>query len=219
MSKKISVKKNILSANDQLALKIRKKLDNSNTFSINIMASPGGGKTSIILKTIKALKKDYQIGVVDGDLVDIDIQKIKKLQVPVALANTGGACHLDAVMVEKALQKIDLTQIDLLIIENVGNLICPSHFKIGTHKNVVIASYPEGDDKPQKYPAMFKGADLILLNKSDLKPYLDFKLKNFQKGLAQISPSAQIIELSAKTNYHIPTWINWIKTQTHHYSA
>jgi len=136
-----------------------------------VMASPGGGKTSVIYRTIETLKDECQIGVMDGDVVPIDVERIAALKVPVSLLNTGGDCHLDANMVYHALPSLDLSTLDLLIIENVGNLICPASFKLGVHLNVVIASIPEGDDKPYKYPTMFRGADVLLLNKMDLVDY------------------------------------------------
>ncbi|MFC1626773.1 hydrogenase nickel incorporation protein HypB [Patescibacteria group bacterium] len=212
MKKRIPIKKQILSENDKLAQKLQKKFDTSNTIVVNIMASPGAGKTSIIYQLIKQLKTTYSLAVIDGDVVDIDIKKLQSLDIPVALANTGGACHLDAYMIKKSLQSIKLHDIDLLIIENVGNLICPANFKLGSHKNIVIASIPEGSDKPYKYPQMFLGADLVLLNKTDLLSVTDFDMQQFEKGIKRVNNSVSYIPLSAKTGVGISNVVTWLST-------
>ena len=211
MSKKIKVEKSILSENDLLANKNRKMLDEFGVFSINIMASPGAGKTTLIDKTISALKSDYQIGVIDGDVVDVDLKKISHHKVQMSLANTGGSCHLDAVMMKNAMSNMDINKIDLLIVENVGNLICPSSFALGTHKNVVIASVPEGDDKPYKYPKMFYGADVVILNKIDYMEHEDFDLEYFSDGVEKLNEKVDIIPLSCKTDEGLENWVSWIR--------
>lgn len=208
--KKIKIEKNILNENDQLALKIRDKFDKAGVFAINIMAAPGAGKTTTIIETIKALKDQFRIAVIEGDVVDIDVDRVSNLKVSSILANTGGACHLDATMVQKALDKIDLSKLDLIIVENVGNLICPMGFKIGTHLNVVIASVPEGDDKPYKYPGMFKGADVLLLNKSDYLALEDFDLKYFQKGVQLLNKDVTFFTISAKKGIGVGDWTKWL---------
>jgi len=210
MTKTISINENILSENDKLALKIRKKLDENNIFSINVMASPGAGKTSLINQTIEKLKKKLRIAVIDGDVVDIDLKKMTHHGIPTALANTGGACHMDSVMMERALDSFPLSEIDLLIVENVGNLICPASFDLGTHKNVVIASVPEGDDKPYKYPAMFKGADVLLLNKVDYLDKEPFNRSYFRKGVERLNENLEFFELSCKTGEGVDTWLDWL---------
>ena len=211
MKKTIQLKESILDENTQLGNGIRSLLDSNHIVSFNIMASPGAGKTSVIVKTIEQLKTIYNIAVIEGDIVPIDVEKIKKLGVPVILAHTGGACHLDSVMMQTALQKLDLQNLDMIIVENVGNLICPVNFFLGTHKNVVIASVPEGDDKPYKYPAMFQKADVIILNKSDYLTAESFDVQNFTEGVRIQNKSAKIFQTSCKTNNGIDQWISWIK--------
>lgn len=202
---------------DTLTLKgqiIRKLLDKHQVLAINIMASPGAGKTSLILKLIESLKNKFRIAVIEGDIVPIDVEKIQKQQIPVVLAHTGGACHLDSVMMEKALKKLKLNELDLLLVENVGNLICPASFYLGTHKNIVIASVPEGDDKPYKYPTMFKGADLVVLNKIDHLEHDNFDLQNFIAGVSALDPKIEIIKVSARNGLGIAEIVDWIKLQS-----
>jgi len=213
MTKKISIEKNILEDNQGLAGKTRAKLDRAHVFGINVMASPGAGKTSVIVETIRRLKDKYRMGVIDGDVSDIDVERLKQEQIPVVLANTGGACHLDAVMVNKALPKLKLEALDLLIIENVGNLICPANFALGTHKQVVVASVPEGADKPHKYPGMFLGADVILLNKMDYQQIEDFDLDFFKAGVDKVNGGAKVIPLSCKTGKGMEVWTKWLMAQ------
>lgn len=211
MKRKILIKEPIF---DELTFKgkeIRRLLDHHNIFSINVMASPGAGKTSIIVKTIQQLKSRYRIAVIEGDIVPIDVEKIQKINIPVVLAHTGGSCHLDSIMMETALSRLDLSAIDLLIVENVGNLICPASFYLGTHKNIVIASVPEGDDKPYKYPTMFKGADIILLNKSDYLKTEPFNLQNFKSGITLLTKDSPIITLSCRTGEGIDRWTEWLE--------
>ncbi len=212
--KRITIKKPILQSNDIAAGQIRETLDQAGIFSLNIMASPGAGKTSVILETISALKHEYSLAVIEGDVVDIDVNKVKALGIPVVLANTGGACHLDAWMVDRALRLLPLEHITLLIVENVGNLICPANFAIGTHKNVVIASIPEGDDKPLKYPGMFRGADVVILNKTDYLENSDFDIQKFSNSIRAINPDVTILPLSCKNKSGVEDWISWIKQQT-----
>lgn len=213
MKKKIEIKKNIAEGNDSLAIGIKERLDKAGVFSINVMASPGAGKTSLIVETIRRLRKKYRMGVIDGDVSDIDVQRLKKEKVPVVLANTGGACHLDAVMVNKALLKLKLEEVDVLIVENVGNLICPANFALGTHKQVVVASVPEGDDKPHKYPGMFLGADVILLNKMDYQQVDNFDLEFFRAGVDKVNGRALVISLSCKTGEGVQEWIDWLEKE------
>jgi hydrogenase nickel incorporation protein HypB len=218
-NQKVQVVEKILDANDQLAAQVQSKLDSSNVFSINIMASPGAGKTSVILKTIQKISPLYKVGVIEGDTapVTIDADKVTALGMPAVQVNTGGQCHLDAVMMERGLSALDLTGLDLVIVENVGNLICPASFKIGTHANVVIASIPEGDDKPYKYPNIYRGIDVLILNKIDLLPYIDFKMDYFKKGIEVLNPGLTIFELSCKTEEGFDDWIEWLtkKVKSH----
>lgn len=214
--KRIKIVENILNANDQLALKNRQRIDNANIYSINLMASPGAGKTSFILATITALLDDnIQLGVIEGDTapVTIDSDKIQAAGMPAVQVNTGGQCHLDAVMVENALDQLPLKTLNLIIVENVGNLICPAAFKLGTHSNILIASVPEGDDKPYKYPNIYRGLDVLVVNKIDLLPYLDFDMNYFRKGVEMLNPGLKTFAVSCKTNEGIDNWLVWLKTK------
>jgi len=210
----IKVLKDILSANDRIAQENRKLLDRKGVFAINVMASPGAGKTSVILRTISGLKSKVRIGVIEGDVSSrIDADRIAKENVPVLQINTGGECHLDANMVQRALKDMPLGEIDILLIENIGNLICTAEFKIGTHKNLVIASVPEGHDKPLKYPLMFTVADVILVNKMDLLPYSNFDLKAYRKAVKGLNEKVEVIEISCTTGQGIKQWLEWLKNQ------
>ncbi|MDF1518939.1 MAG: hydrogenase nickel incorporation protein HypB [Brevefilum sp.] len=212
--KRIKIVENILNANDQIALKNRQRINEAGVYSINLMASPGAGKTSFILATIKSLlNENIQIGVIEGDTapVTIDSDKISAAGMPAVQVNTGGQCHLDSVMIENALDQLPLDDLDLLVVENVGNLICPAAFKLGTHSNVLIASVPEGDDKPYKYPNIYRGLDVLIINKVDLLPYLDFDMDYFRKGVEMLNPGLQTFAVSCKTNQGIEDWLTWLR--------
>lgn len=213
MSRNVKIVEDILSANDDLASQNRLKLQSSHTLGINVMASPGSGKTSTILQTIKALQDEYQIGVIEGDTaaVTIDADKIISAGMPAVQINTGGSCHLDAVMLSKALPEMPLEDIDLLIVENVGNLICPAAFTLGTHFNIVIASVPEGDDKPYKYPNIYRGIDALILNKIDLLPYIDFDINYFKQGVRILNPDVRFFDISCKTGEGVATWADFLR--------
>jgi len=204
-----------MSANDSLAAQNRERLDAAGLLGINIMASPGAGKTSVILRTIDALKDSLQLGVVEGDTaaVTIDADKVIGAGMPAVQINTGGQCHLDAVMLAGALPALPLDELDLLIVENVGNLICPASFNLGTHANVVIASVPEGDDKPYKYPNIYRGIDALILNKIDLLPYIDFDEDYFRQGIEALNPGVAFFPLSCKTGEGVSEWINWLQNR------
>lgn len=208
----IPVVQRILSVNDDLAAQNQRLLDSHDIRAINIMASPGSGKTSLILRTIEALSKEIKIGVIEGDTapVTIDADKVSGLNIPVVQINTGGDCHLDANMVRKGMDSLDLTQLELLIIENVGNLVCPAAFRLGEHQNIVVASVPEGDDKPYKYPNIYRGLDALVLNKTDLLPYVDFNMDYFMAGISALNPGVQIFPLSCKTGQGLDQWNAWI---------
>ncbi|MCL4236726.1 MAG: hydrogenase nickel incorporation protein HypB [Anaerolineae bacterium] len=219
MTAKIPVVENILSANDALAGQIQAQLDQAAVLALNVMASPGGGKTSVILRTVRALMDEVRIGVMDGDIVEIDLRELAALGLPVSLINTGGQCHLDANMVLRALPSMNLGALDLLIIENVGNLICPAAFKLGVHFNIVIASVPEGADKPYKYPSMFRGADVLLLNKMDLQEYMDFDVDYFRQGVEALNPGVAFFPVSCRTGEGLDAWFAWLRAQLNSRSA
>ena len=212
---KIQIVENILSANDRIAEENLDFLNARNILAVNIMASPGAGKTSVILQTIKSLSPETRIAVIEGDTapVTIDADKVSNLGIPVTQINTGGNCHLDAMMVRKGLQSLDLEQTDLVIIENVGNLVCPASFKLGTHISLVIASVPEGDDKPYKYPGIYRGIDCLILNKTDLLPYIDFDQDYFRKGIEVLNPGIPIFPVSCKTLEGFSAWTDWLRSK------
>jgi hydrogenase nickel incorporation protein HypB len=210
----IKVLKDILGANEQIAARNRELLDKDDVLAVNLMSSPGAGKTSLILATIKELKQKAKIGVIEGDISSsLDAQMVGKEGVPVVQINTGGECHLDANMVANALSNLPLSDIELLFIENVGNLICPASFSLGSHKKVVISSIPEGDDKPFKYPLMFHIADAVLINKIDLLPYLKFDVEAFSQAIKGINERVEILPISCTTGQGIQQWVAWLLAQ------
>jgi hydrogenase nickel incorporation protein HypB len=210
---KIKVLKDILSANDQIAGNNRVLLNKNRIFAVNIMASPGAGKTSLVLQTIKALRDMVKVGVIEGDISStIDAKTVGKEGVPVVQINTGGECHLDANMVQHALNNLPL-DIDLLLIENVGNLVCPAEFNLGEHRKILVASVPEGDDKPYKYPLMFTTADAVVLNKTDLLPYVKFNVGSFTKAVKGINAKVKIFPVSCTTGDGIAAWVKWLISQ------
>ena len=210
----IKILKDILSANEQIALENRQLLDGKGVFAVNIMSSPGAGKTSLILETIRGLKEKIRIGVIEGDVSStLDADLISKEKVPVIQINTGGGCHLDANMLNRALNNLPLQDVELLLIENVGNLVCPAEFAIGNHKRVLIASTPEGDDKPFKYPLMFDVVDAVLINKIDLLPHLKFDVESFSRTIKGINGRAEILQVSCTTGQGIEQWTSWLLTQ------
>lgn len=214
MSQKISVVENILSANDQIAQKNRAAFDAAGVFAVNIMASPGAGKTTFILKTLEALHGRLRMGVIEGDLAtSIDAEKAMAAGLPAVQINTGGDCHLDAVMLSNALPKLPLADLDLVIVENVGNLICPASFVLGTHMNVLIASIPEGDDKPYKYPTMYRGVQALVISKIDLLPYVPFNMDYFRQGVEMLNPGLVTFPVSARTGEGMQTWADWLVEQ------
>ena len=211
---KVKVLKNILDANDQIANRNRQMLDSQKVLAVNIMSSPGAGKTSLILQTINRLKDKVRIAVIEGDIASsIDADRRGKEGVPVVQINTGGACHLDANMVSSALDNLSLEDIGLLLIENVGNLVCPAGFKIGEHKRVMLLSIPEGDDKPHKYPLMFTESQVLLVNKIDLLPLLDFDFTTFRQAVTGLNPNAKIFQLSCKTGEGLDEWVSWLESE------
>ena len=214
MSKRIEIVENILGANDRLAADNRSRLDQHRVFGLNFMASPGAGKTSLIEKTVPALKDKFRIAAVDGDVATtIDADRAAAAGAAAVQINTGGECHLDAVMLQQALNQLALDEADLLIVENVGNLICPANFQLGTHKNVLIASVPEGDDKPYKYPNIYRGIDILVINKIDLLPYIPFKMDYFKKGVEILNPGLKTFPLSCQTGEGLGDWLSWLEQE------
>jgi hydrogenase nickel incorporation protein HypB len=215
---KVPVVEQILSANDQLAVANRSRLDAAGVFGVNIMASPGAGKTSLIMRTVEALKEEFRIGAVDGDLATtLDADRIAALGVPSVQINTGGACHLDAAMLQSALPQLPLDRLDLLVIENVGNLVCPASFKLGAHRSILIASVPEGDDKPYKYPVMYRGVDAVVLNKVDVLDAFEFDVAYFRRGVEALNSGLAFFPLSCKTGEGLDAWFAWLRAEIRHH--
>lgn len=211
---RIPVVENIMYANEVLAGELRQRLDGAGVFGINLMASPGAGKTTFITGTVDRVKDKINIGYVDGDIETvIDAERIAKLGLPVVQINTGGGCHLDANMLNPALDQLPLDDLDLMLVENVGNLVCPANFDLGTHLNVLIASVPEGDDKPYKYPPMYRGVDVLILNKIDLLPYIPFKVDYFLKGVEILNPHLTTFQVSALHGEGMDAWAAWLLAQ------
>lgn len=211
---KVKIYSNILKANDTLAQKNRKLFDLNGVFTINLMSSPGSGKTSLLEKTIDMLKEELSIGVLEGDLQTAnDAKRIEKYHIPVTQINTDGACHLDANMIDNALDFYDFKDLDLFVIENVGNLVCPAGYDLGEDDRVVMVSTPEGDDKPIKYPVMFRKATVLLINKIDLLPYTNFDLMKVKEDALKIKPDLKIFEISCKTGEGLVPWYDWLKAQ------
>ncbi len=212
---RVPVVEKILDANDQVAQLNQGLLDQNRVLGINLMASPGAGKTSFILKTIHSLENRYKIGVIEGDTapVTIDADKITAVGMPAVQINTGGDCHLDAVMLKAGLSQLPLTGLDLVIVENVGNLICPAAFTLGTHLNILVASIPEGDDKPYKYPNIYRGLEVLIINKTDLTPYIDFNMDYFRQGVEMLNPGLITFPLSCKTGEGVQAWTDWLSAR------
>jgi hydrogenase nickel incorporation protein HypB len=211
---KIPVLQNILSANDAIARRNRERLDKQGILAINIMSSPGSGKTSLILQTINHFKSKARVAVIEGDVASrIDADKVSQQGAPVVQINTDGGCHLEANMTASALDNLPLEEIDLLLIENVGNLICPAGFALGEDKKVTLLSTPEGDDKPYKYPTIFVESDVVLVNKIDLLPYLDFNLEAFKKAVTGLNDKVKILPVSCKTGEGLEAWFSWVERE------
>ena len=214
MTQRIPVVEKILSANDRLAQENRARLDAHSVFSLNLMASPGAGKTSLVEQTVQGLSKQLRLAVIDGDIAtSLDADRAAAAGATAVQINTGGECHLDAVMLQGALQQLDLSDFDLLIVENVGNLVCPASFMLGTHRSVLIASIPEGDDKPYKYPGMYQGVDALVINKIDLLPYVNFDMEYFRRGVEILNPGVISFPISCRTGEGLDAWLDWVKQQ------
>lgn len=207
----IEVKEEILADNIKVAAGVRERLRRSKTMLLNLMSSPGSGKTSLILQTLSHLKSGMQIGVIEADIEStVDAQKVAAKGVPAIQLRTGGFCHLDATMVTQGIDALPIADLDLVIIENVGNLVCPAEFDTGAHKNVMILSVPEGDDKPLKYPLMFSICDALLVNKIDYLSLSDFDMQALRKRVSALNSRMVILEVSCKTGAGIERWIDWL---------
>lgn len=210
--KVIEVKANILGENDVKAEKLRERLRAEHTFLLNLMSSPGAGKTTTLLKLVEMLKDEMKIGIMEADIdSDVDAKKITEAGGASIQLHTGGMCHLDASMTEQGLDSFHSEEYDLVVLENVGNLVCPAEFDTGASKNAMILSVPEGDDKPLKYPLMFQICDVVLVNKIDVLPYFNFDMEKFEKYVRMRNPDAKIIPISAKTGEGMEEWICWLR--------
>jgi hydrogenase nickel incorporation protein HypB len=211
MTQNILIVEKILSANDRIAAENRTIFDAAGIKTFNLMASPGAGKTSLIEQTIIRIQPALKLAIIDGDIAtNLDANRAEAAGAIAVQINTGGECHLDAVMINTALKQMNLNDIDVIIVENVGNLVCPASFQLGTHKSVLIASIPEGDDKPYKYPGMYRGVDALVINKIDLLPYVPFNMEYFRKGVEILNPGLASFPLSCKTGEGLDDWIQWI---------
>jgi len=209
---RIKILKPVLASNDALADAQRRELDKAGVLGINIMSAPGSGKTSLVERTVEALKSEYRIQVIEGDIQgDLDARRVAAKGGRCIQINTQGDCHLDALMLSSVLPRVNLKKLDLLIIENVGNLVCPAEFKLPTHYNVTILSTPEGSDKPTKYPLMFSKSDLLIINKTDLLPYVSFDFKQLERSVRRIKPRLPILRLSTKTGEGLEDWLKWVR--------
>lgn len=211
---KIQVLTDILKVNQTLAQENKKIFDEKKILVLNFISSPGAGKTSVLEKTLEKLKKDYNFAVIEGDVATSnDAERLAKYDIPVVQITTesfGGACHLDANMVKRAMESLNLSGVQILFIENIGNLICPAGFDLGEDKKIIILSLTEGEDKPSKYPVAFRNSDLVLINKSDLLPYLEIDYNLILKNIRKVNPELASIKISAKTKEGLENWINWL---------
>ncbi len=217
--KLFEVKEDILSDNDAAARELREKLAREKTFVVNLMSSPGAGKTSLLLKTAAILGKDFKTGVIEADIDStVDAEKLREAGIEAIQLRTGGFCHLDAAMVKTGLDGIDSKNFDLIIIENIGNLVCPAEFDTGAIKNAMILSVPEGDDKPLKYPLMFTKSDVLLINKTDMMSLSDFDPDILRQRASKLNPEIRIFEVSAKTGDGIEKWTDWLRAMIENFS-
>lgn len=204
----------IFAANDDLAEENARLFKEKGIYTINLMASPGSGKTSFILETAARLGGEYKAAVIEGDVASqVDAEKVRAQGIPSVQINTGGACHLEANMIKKALERLDLDEADLLVIENVGNLVCTADFTLGESARVVILSVPEGDDKPLKYPPIFRGASVLIINKIDAADFFDFDMDVLREHMQKLNPAAKIIPLSCRTGEGFDEWISWLRAE------
>lgn len=216
--KVLEIKKSVFSSNEKRADELRDQLKEKKLFLLNLMSSPGSGKTTTLTRTIEALKEELRIGVMEADIdSDVDAKTISDLGVKTIQLHTGGMCHLDAGMTAQGLEGLEADELDLSILENVGNLVCPAEFDTGAVKNAMILSVPEGDDKPLKYPLMFSVCDVVLINKVDVIPYFDFDMEACKKNILMRNPKAKIIPISAKTGEGMQQWFDWLLDEVKHW--
>jgi len=210
--KLINIKEEILAENKDLADDLRNRLQGQHVFLVNLMSSPGSGKTSLILKTLTHLKDAFRMAVIEGDVDSaVDAERVAREGFPAIQIKTGGSCHLSAAMVEKGLEALPLESLDLLFLENIGNLICPAGSDTGANLNVALASIPEGDDKPLKYPLIFRTSDAFLVNKTDVADHFDFDMDVFKRRVEKLNPDAPVFEISCKTGDGIDAWCRWLQ--------
>ena len=217
MIKTIDLKEAILLDNDMMAASLRKKLREKNVFMVNLMASPGAGKTSLLIQTIRRMKNDFQIGVIEGDIDSmVDSYKISDEGVQVVQLHTGGSCHVDAAMISHVIDHLDLDQLDLLFLENVGNLVCPAEFDTGANLKAMILSVPEGDDKPLKYPLMFSICDALIVNKADYLPDPGFDPAALERYVRKLNPDIHLFQVSCRAETGLESWCSWLAEQSNH---
>ena len=210
----IDLKQPILQKNDAIASELRERFAENHVFVLDLLASPGSGKTSTILATIDALRDEFNIAVIEGDIASsVDAEKIKAQGIAAVQINTGGACHLESAMIKRAVDVLDLERLDLIIVENVGNLVCPTDFDLGENAKVMILSVPEGDDKPLKYPLMFSICDVVIINKIDVLPYFDFDVEKCKEYIKRRNPNAKVFMICAKTGEGVDEWANWLLSE------
>lgn len=214
MPKHIDLNESILKKNDAMASELRQRFADNNVYVLDLLASPGSGKTSTILATIDALRDEFNIAVIEGDIAsNVDAEKIKQQGTAAVQINTGGACHLESAMIKRAVDVLDLERLDLIIVENVGNLVCPTDFDLGENSKVMILSVPEGDDKPLKYPGVFQVAEAVILNKVDTMPVFDFDQEAFESAVRQLNPAAPIFPIAATKGGGVDAWTAWLAEQ------
>ncbi len=212
--KVLEIKQSVFENNDRQAELLREELKKEGVFLLNLMSSPGSGKTTTLLRTIKALKNEMNIGILEADIdSEVDAHKVSQSGAKVIQLHTGGMCHLDADMTKQGLKGLGTENVDLAILENVGNLVCPAEFDTGASKNAMILSIPEGDDKPLKYPLMFSIVDVLLINKIDAKDYFEFDLEAVKERVKKLNPNIKVIPISAKTGEGVEEWIDWIRKE------
>ncbi len=214
MPKHIDLNESILKKNDAMASELRQRFADNNVYVLDLLASPGSGKTSTILATIDALRDEFNIAVIEGDIAsNVDAEKIKQQGTAAVQINTGGACHLESAMIKRAIDVLDLERLDLVIVENVGNLVCPTDFDLGENSKVMILSVPEGDDKPLKYPGVFQVSAAVILNKVDTMPVFDFDQEAFENAVRQLNPTAPIFPIAATKGSGMDAWTAWLAEQ------